>query len=177
MAAADRRPLLVTPRLTLRRLDAGDAAFVVALLNDPDWIANIGDRNVRDEAGAMAWIERGPQAMFRDHGFGLMACDLREGRATIGICGLIRRPGLDDVDLGYALLPAFRGQGYGTEAAQASLAWGRDAHGLRRVVAIVTPGNADSVAVLARCGLVFEREILMPGADAPVHLHAVRLGA
>jgi RimJ/RimL family protein N-acetyltransferase len=175
MPAADSRPILVTPRLYLRRLDDADAPFVVALLNDPDWIANIGDRHVRDAAAARAWIANGPEAMFRSHGFGLLACERRDDGEAIGICGLIRRPKLDDVDLGYALLPGFRGRGYVTEAGRATLDWARDAHALRRVVAIVTPGNAPSVAVLARLGFVFERAVTMPGDDAPLHLHACRL--
>jgi RimJ/RimL family protein N-acetyltransferase len=109
--------------------------------------------------------------MFRRHGFGLMACDRRDDGTTVGICGLIQRLGLDDVDLGYALLPAFRGHGYVTEAALGTLEWGRREHGLARVVAIVSPGNARSLEVLARCGFAYEREVFMPGDSDPVHLY------
>lgn len=177
MGAIRPQRLPATDRLVLRRLGEADLAFVVALLNDPAWIAHIGDRGVRDRAAARGWIAGGPDAGFRAHGFGLMALDLRGGGPTIGICGLIRRPGLDDADLGYALLPGYRGHGYATEAARAVLAWARDAHGLRRVVAIVAPANVASAHVLARCGFAFERALRMPGDAGTVHLHAVRLDA
>jgi RimJ/RimL family protein N-acetyltransferase len=39
----------------------------------------------------------------------------------IGICGLVKRNYLDDIDLGYALLPRYWGQGYAYEAAKAVL--------------------------------------------------------
>ncbi len=163
--------VLAAPRLLMRRLGTGDAAFVVALLNDPAWIAHIGDRGVRDAEGALAWMLRGPEALFATHGFGLMACEVRDAPTPIGICGLVRRPGLEDVDVGYALLPEYRGQGYATEAVLATLAWARDVHALDRVVAIVSPGNAESVRVLGRCGFAHERDVQMPGDDRPVRLY------
>ena len=158
---------LVTPRLALRRLDAGDIDFVLALVNDPAWIANIGDRGIRDRQAALAWIADGPDAMFCTHGFGLMACEVRERGPTIGICGLIRRPGLDDVDLGYALLPVFRGTGYATEAALATLAGRAKSHGLGRVVAIVSPAQRGVAACPAALRLRLRARGALPGDDRP----------
>ena len=164
--------VLATSRLLLRRLGTDDAAFVVALLNDPAWIAHIGDRGVRDAEGALGWMVRGPEALFATHGFGLMACEVRDVPVPIGICGLVRRPGLEDVDVGYALLPQYRSRGYATEAVLATLAWARDVHALDRVVAIVSPANAESVRVLVRCGFVHERDVRMPGDEHPLGLYA-----
>jgi RimJ/RimL family protein N-acetyltransferase len=73
------------------------------------------------------------------------------------MCGLIKREGLDDVDIGFAFLPAFRGQGYALEAATATLEYGRDLLKLKRVVAIATPDNLSSIGLMKKIGMKFER--------------------
>ena len=72
--------------------------------------------------------------------------------APVGMCGLIKRDSLVDIDLGYAFLPAARGQGFAREAATAVLQWGWQALGLKRVVAIVTPTNSPSLKLLSSIG-------------------------
>jgi RimJ/RimL family protein N-acetyltransferase len=93
------------------------------------------------------------------HGFALGAVTVAGSDAPIGMCGLIRREGLDDVDIGYAFLPAARGNGYAREAAAAWLARGFDAFGLARIVAITHPDNAPSQRVLESIGMQFERRL------------------
>lgn len=156
---------LVTGRLELAPLGLDDAPFILELLNSPGFLRFVGDKGVRDLEGARGYLAAGPLASYAKHGFGLLRVALRDGGPAIGICGLIRRPGLDDVDLGFALLPAFEGRGYAAEAARATLERGRDAHGLRRVVAITDPGNAGSVRLLERLGFAFERRIELNGED------------
>ena len=159
-----------TPRLVLSRLAPGDAPFILALLNDPAWLRFIGDRGVRTLDGARDYIVQGPMAMYEREGFGLWRTALRATGEPIGLCGLIKRPTLEDVDLGFAFLPAWRGQGYGREAAQACLDYARDVAALKRVVAIVSPDNADSLRLLAALGFAFERTMRM-SKDDEVELH------
>src|SRR5690606_38235364 len=101
--------VLETQRLVLRRLSAADAPFVLELLNDPAWLEHIGDRGVRTLDDARAYLAAGPVAMYAEHGFGLYLVEVREDGAPAGICGLVRRDFLDDVDLGFAFLPRYRG--------------------------------------------------------------------
>ena len=68
-----------------------------------------------------------------------------------GINGL-RRP--DAVEVGYTVLPPFRGQGYATEAAAALMAWAQAEHGIRHFVASVAPANEPSLAVVRKLGFV-----------------------
>lgn len=152
----DALPLLETARLRLRRFTTGDAAFVLALLTDPQWLRFIGDRGVRDEDGARAYLEKGPIAMYRRHGFGSWLVERKVDGMPVGMCGLIQRDTLPDVDLGFAFLPEHRGQGYAFEAAQASLDYGRRVYRLQRIVAIATPENTASSRLLERLG--FRRE-------------------
>lgn len=165
-------PVLETPRLVLRRLVPSDADFILALLNDPDWIRFIGDRGVRSPDDARAYLLRGPIASYDRHGFGLWRVERKDDGAPGGICGLVDREGLDDVDVGFAFLPAFRGRGYAFEAASATLAHARDALGLSRVVAIVSPDNARSIALLEKLSLRFERTMTLPGDDEAVCVYA-----
>jgi RimJ/RimL family protein N-acetyltransferase len=163
--------VLETDRLVLRRLDAGDAEFVFALLNDPDWLRYIGDRGIRSLGDARAYILRGPVQMYASAGFGLYCVVRKDGRAPVGICGLIRRAGLDDVDVGFAFLPAFRGMGYALEAASATLEYARTVLGIERVVAIVSPDNASSIRLLEKLGMRFLRTATMPGDADAVHVY------
>jgi RimJ/RimL family protein N-acetyltransferase len=165
-------PVLQTGRLVLRRFSTHDAPFVVALLNDPAWLEFIGDRGVRTAGDASAYLVKGPMQMYEKHGFGLYLVALKDAGTPIGMCGLIRREGLDDVDIGFAFLPAFRAQGYARESARAVLAHARAAFGLERVVAITLPGNLASIRLLEAIGLKFERMVTLPGAGGENMLFA-----
>lgn len=144
-------------RLMLRRFTFADAAFFVELLNDPDWIRFIGDRGVRTEDDARAYMAKTYIAQYERLGYGLYLVQTAVDSTPIGMCGLIKREGLDDVDIGFAFLPIFRGQGYALEAATATLQYGRDVLKLKRVVAIATPDNLSSIALMKKIGMEFER--------------------
>ena len=145
--------MILTERLRLRELTAADAPFILELLNDDDFHRYIGDRGVRTLADAEDYIQQGPAVSYARYGHGLYLVMRREDEAKLGICGLIKRDSLEDVDIGYAFLPAYRGQGYGIESARAALQDGRERLGIERVVAIVTPGNERSIGLLAKLGL------------------------
>ena len=99
--------IIETERLLLRQLSTGDADFILELLNEPSFIQNIGDRGVRTLADANLYIMNGPVASYARNGFGLYLVILKETDEPIGICGLIKRNGLDDVDIGYAFCRSF----------------------------------------------------------------------
>jgi ribosomal-protein-alanine N-acetyltransferase len=157
--------ILETPRLSLRRFTLADAPFMLELLNDPSFIRYIGDKNVRTVENAEGYLRDGPLASYKQFGFGLMLVRLRESLEPIGTCGLIKREQLPDVDIGFAYLPAFRGQGYAIEAARAVLAYGKRQFGLTRIVAIVSPANAGSIRVLEKVGMKFERMVRLGEND------------
>jgi ribosomal-protein-alanine N-acetyltransferase len=146
-----------TPRLRLRRVRSADAPFVLELLTDPDFLANVGDRDVHSLRDAHRYITTGLAASYRRHGFGLWLVELKSVALAIGLCGLLRRDTHPDVEIGFALLPRFRHRGYALEAAQAALRLGTQEFGLKRIVAITAPGNRDSIRILETLGLKFER--------------------
>jgi RimJ/RimL family protein N-acetyltransferase len=164
--------VLETERLVLRHLHEGDAAFILRLLNEPSWIRFIGDRGVRTLEGARAYIARGPAASYERHGFGLDLVELKDGGAPAGICGLIKRDGLADVDIGFAFLPEFWGRGYALEAAAAVMEHAEHVLGLRRVVAITSKDNDSSIRLLEKLGMSFEGVTTLPGDDEEIKLFA-----
>jgi RimJ/RimL family protein N-acetyltransferase len=154
--------ILETERLVLRRLTAGDAAFILELLNEPAFLENIGDRGARTLADARRYIARGPVASYRKFGFGLYLVALKDSGAPIGICGLLKRESLDDVDIGFAFLRKYWSQGYARESAAAVLHYGWTKLRLPRIVAITKPTNQASIALLEKLGLRFEKSIALP---------------
>lgn len=154
--------ILETERLRLRRLTPDDAPFILELLNDPLFLHFVGDKGVRNRDDAEQYIREGPMASYAQHGFGLFHVALKEGDVPIGMCGLLKREVLEDVDVGFAYLPQFGGRGYATEAARAILHYGRTVLGLKRIVAITAPDNEGSKNVLRKIGLRYAKTLKLP---------------
>ena len=110
--------------------------------------------------------------MYTRLGFGLYLTELKQGGVPNVICGLVKRDGLDDVDLGFAFLPHFRAHGYAQEAAAAVVEHAKKTRGLERIVAITTPENHRSVKLLNKLGLRFERMVTLPGDSRALQLFA-----
>ena len=145
-------------RLVLRQLELHDGAFILELLNDAAFLRFIGDKGVRTLGDAREYMLKGPIDSYGRHGFGLCATCLLDGTPA-GICGLVKRDGLADVDVGFAFLSRHCSKGYATESASAVLVHARQALRLQRIVAITSPENLGSIAVLEKIGLKFERMI------------------
>jgi RimJ/RimL family protein N-acetyltransferase len=163
---------ITTPRLRLRRFTESDAPFALALLNDPDWLRFIGDKQVRTLEDAGAYLREGPITMYARFGLGLLCVDLKDSGQTIGMCGLIQRDGVADLDIGFAFLPAFRDQGFAREAASATLAHGHDSLGIKRIVAFTAPDNSRSVRLLGKIGMQIERTVTLPDSAEELLLFA-----
>jgi RimJ/RimL family protein N-acetyltransferase len=161
-AEADSGRVLETRRLVLRKIAFEDDAFILELLNEPSFLRYIGDRGVRCAADARRYIEAGPMASYARHGFGLFLTQLKGSQQPLGMCGLLKRDSLEDVDLGFALVPRFWSQGYAFEAASAVLDDARRVCGLQRVLAITSPDNEPSIGLLAKLGFRFERMAQVP---------------
>ena len=162
--------ILETERLSLRRLTPDDAQFILELLNQPSFLRYIGDKGVRNSEDAIQYIQTGPVASYDRFGFGLYLVELKESGTPIGMCGLLKRETLADVDVGFAFLPDYWSRGYAFEAAAAVMTYGREVLGLRRIVAITSLDNAASIKLLEKIGLRFERLIKLTEDQPEVRL-------
>lgn len=164
--------VLRTERLLLRQLCPGDAPFILRLLNEPAWLENIGDKGVRTAADAQRYIETGPVEMYGRLGFGLYQVRLTISDQPIGMCGLLKREVLADVDLGFAFFPEFWGNGYAREAGAGVLSYARNSLGLARIVAITAAKNAASRRVLEKLGFALERPVHLAAGGEELLLYA-----
>lgn len=164
--------VLETERLLLCKLTPDDAAFILELVNTPSWLEYIGDKGMRTQEDAHAYIINGPMASYESFGFGLLSVRVKECNTPVGICGLIQRTTLQDVDIGFALLPEYTGKGYALEAARATLQYAHTVVGLQRVVAITTATNTHSIRLLEKLGLCFETMVQLSSGDKELMLFA-----
>jgi RimJ/RimL family protein N-acetyltransferase len=167
--------ILETERLALRELITDDAAFILQLVNEPSWVRFVGDKGIKTLEAAEAYILNGPRAMYARVGFGLWLVELKEGRTPIGICGLIKRDSLEDVDLGFAFLPAYWKRGYAFESASATMVHGKKTFGLKRIAALMLPDNDPSHRLLTKLGFGFERMVQLSSGAPDLKLYAAAL--
>jgi RimJ/RimL family protein N-acetyltransferase len=142
-----------------------DAGLMLAVWNDSEFVRNVGDRGIRTLQEARAAMQKGALSLYDEYGYGPYRVALHDNDTPIGICGLFRRDGLDDPDIGYATLPDFCGRGYAYEAAVAVITYARAQLGLDRLIAIISPKNEASIGLIRKLGFEFERMHTMPGDE------------
>lgn len=162
--------IIETERLNLREIVETDDAFILDLLNQPSFKKFIGDRNVRNLEQSRDFIETRYRKSYADNGYGLYAVELRKTSEPIGMCGLVKRDGLPDADIGFAFLPQFEKKGYAFESAGAVMKYGREVLGLKRVLAITSQNNESSMKLLGKLGFKFEKLINLPNDTEEVNL-------
>jgi len=142
-----------------------DAAFFLELLNDSQWLQFIGDPEVRDEKQAKAWIRNKLLSHYQELGCGFYVVTLRHSEEAIGISGVVRRPGLEHMDLGFGFLPAYRAQGMAKEAAIACMEHARQDLGCEILLAITQEDNRDSIGLLQTLGFHLDGKVVLPGTE------------
>jgi len=162
--------LLKTERLLINMITLDDAPFLKALMNDKDWILNIGDRGIRTIEDAEDFIKTRFFKSYKENGFGFYSMVIKDTFEMIGIVGLVNREGLEYIDIGYGILPEFRGQGFAYEATKSIYDYSKDTLKLKKIVAIVNPDNIRSIKLLQKIGLSFEKMVRLPGEDKDIKL-------
>ncbi|MCA1055735.1 GNAT family N-acetyltransferase [Rossellomorea aquimaris] len=166
--------MIETDRLILREVQTSDADFIYKLLNEPGWIDYIGDKGIKTLEDAVDYIRTGPRAMYEREGFGLFLTELKDTHIPIGLCGLIKREGLNAVDIGFAFLSDYHSRGYAYEAARGTLEIARK-HGIKRLVAITTKDNHSSSKLLEKLGMKLEGYVTLPNDTEELKKYAMNL--
>lgn len=161
-----------TSRLQLRELTVGDAEFILGLVNEPSFLANIGDKGVRTLADAREFILDGPWKRGQKPGYGQFMVELKPEGVPIGVCGLLYRERLDVTDVGCAFLPAYWRQGIATEAAIAVMEYGRTTLGVEKIVGLTSEENHASIALLEKFGMTFQGIVKMTDDDPGTALYS-----
>jgi [ribosomal protein S5]-alanine N-acetyltransferase len=165
--------ILQSQNLTISEFNYLDGQFLNELLNSPNWLEYIGDRNVHNELDAIQYIKNVYQKSYHNFGFGFYKVSLTVSNKPIGLCGFAKREYLDFPDIGFAFLPEYAGKGYGFEAANAMKEYGFNKLGINKIVAIVDPENQASIALIKKIGLKFESNIITTNENKALMLFSI----
>lgn len=163
------RPLLTTERLELWLPRPDDLRPMHAIVTEPATARHLGP--TEELHGHAIRFMRGAGSWFL-YGYGPLMLRLKGASAVIGNCGVFHTfRGLgDDFDdhpeAGWIIGAEHVGQGYGREVMEAIFAWFDKTHGPRRVVCLLAPGNAPSLALARRFGFTPLRETELPDGEA-----------
>jgi len=160
-----------TQRLKIRELTVNDAAFVLRLTNEPSFMANIGDKGIRNLDDAKEFILKGSWTNQKKPGYGQFLVQLKENNAAAGICGLLYRDTLDVTDIGFAFLPDYWGCGYAIESAKALMEYAHTKLGVDTIVGLTIKENVPSIKVLEKLGMKFKKMVKMSDDDPGTALY------
>ena len=150
---------LTTNRLSIEKVSLEDAAFILELVNSPNWLAFIGDRGLKTLADAKNYIQKSLIDSYAQNGFGLYKVNLRENNTPIGICGFLQRDYLDHPDLGFATLPQYESEGYTYEAAKACLVYAKSQLNFTTILAVTTAENTKSKNLLTKLAFTADGKV------------------
>lgn len=163
-------PTLETERLRLRAFTVADLEPYGEMYADESFVRFLSGKPL---SKAQVWENL---ALILGHwhllGYGIWALESRETGELVGRAGLLNLPGWPDVEVCWALAPRFWGNGYATEAAQASVDWAFAEAGLTRLISLVHPENRASAAVALRLGETLREQITFEGK--PTNVYEVR---
>lgn len=162
--------ILETERLSLREFNTTDATFIIQLLNSKGWLKFIGDRHIKTLEQAENYLTNGPMKSYSVNGFGLSMVELKNTHTPIGMCGLIKRDNLPDIDIGFAFLEEFMGNGYAFEIAQATINFAKESLKKETILAITIPTNVRSINLLKKIGMKFEKNFSFEGSTEELML-------
>jgi RimJ/RimL family protein N-acetyltransferase len=148
--------------------------MVLSLFNEPDVINFVGDRGIKKSDDALNYIQSGPLAMQLKLGFSLYCCQLKGSDETIGMAGLIKRDGIDEVEVGFSILSKYYRQGYAKESMNAVIDYAKSTLDLNVFQAITDPDNNASIKLLESLGFSFKSKIVLPSTDNEINLFELR---
>jgi len=168
---------LTTDRLVIERLSDEDAHFIECLVNQPSFVEFIGDKGVTDKLSALRYLNQGPLASYRQHGFGLYKVSSHDDNQPLGICGLVKRDSMPYPDIGFAFLNQHCGKGYAFEAASAVIDYEHHQSHHATICAIADLNNNASKALLVKLGFELIGEDRRPdcGEFEPAHYFELNL--
>lgn len=165
--------VITTNRTTLREFIAEDAPHLCALLGNED-IMKFGP-GAQTQQQIIEWIADA-RRRYLQNGYGPWAVLASESQQLMGYCGLFHfsdLEGREEVEIGYRFAQEFHGKGYATEAAIGVRDYAFQNLGIRRLVAMIDPGNIPSLRLARRLGMEYEKDIMFEGYTHPDHLYVL----
>ena len=167
--------IIETERLRLREFNSTDGEMIFELLNSPGWLKYIGTRSIETTDDAINYIENKLRKGYKESGFGFYLVELKSTGEKVGMSGLVKRDGLDNVDVGFALLPQHENKGYAYESTAAVMKFAKEQLKLSKLAAITVPYNTPSIKLLEKLGMKFDKKINIPGDSEDLLLYEIEL--
>ena len=146
---------------------------MLELMNEPSWRKYIARHDISTTQDAENYLlERIIPAYAT--GLGFWVIEHNEKQCPVGICGLVKRPFLSEVDIGFALLEQYWGSGFAREAAESVINYARKKLQLTLLQAITVPYNDTSIQLLEKLGFAY-KEIITDDEDEELSLYELTL--
>ncbi|MFN8144987.1 MAG: GNAT family N-acetyltransferase [Bacteroidia bacterium] len=149
-------PLIQTSRLILRPMVEADARHMFDMNNDPDVVRFTGNKAYENIEEVLNYIRTNDQ--FEKYKLGRFTILDKITGEYIGWCGLKFLEDINEIDLGYRLLKKNWGKGIATESSIAMLDYGFLTLGLERIVGRAVKENINSIHILQKLGMTYEKE-------------------
>lgn len=160
-------------RLQFRLIEESDAPFLYRLMNTKNWLENIGDRNIRNEYDAIQYMRNKMHPDLEVKGFINYVMIEKQSKQIVGTCSIHNRDGVDGIDIGYALLPQFEGNGFASEGASFLVNKVFEEFKPDKISAITTDENIGSCRLLEKIGFNHEDYIKIPGVKEQLKLYTL----
>jgi [ribosomal protein S5]-alanine N-acetyltransferase len=165
---------LKTKRLLIRQFEMADLEEIHQQVFSNAEVMHFGN-GPQTRAWTRQWIETSLEN-YKIRGFGPYAVMEKDSSKLIGYCGLFLFPELDgqsEMEIGYRLGRSTWGQGYATEAAFVMRDFALNELHVKRLVALIDPGNSASIRVAQKLGMQYEKDVMLEGYTHPDHLYAL----
>ena len=150
--------IIETDRLLLRQLKIDDIDSMLEIFSDPEAMTHSKIKNREEVKIRIQWNLES----YKNNGFGLWACILKNTKQFVGCCGMLLHPdigGMQEKEIPYHFIRKFWGNGYASEAAKACRDYGFNTLKLPRLISIIDPTHTASQKVAERMGMKQEKEV------------------
>ena len=155
--------IIETQRLVLRKLELDDAQALHPVFSDPEGTRfTLRVHSTVDET--MKWIEAIRRG-YEKHGFAPLAVVRKRDSELIGYCGcgFILLDGKKEREVGYRIVRSCWGQGFASEAVQATICYAFERLSFINLVALIQPDNIASIRVAEKAGMVHQYDTVYEG--------------
>lgn len=166
---------LKTDRLVLQPITLSHAEFYLQLMNSPGWLKFIGDRKIYSVEQCAEYLETRMLPQWKEKGYGNYIAYRKTDNVPVGAIGIFSRPGLDTVDLGFAMMDEYMGQGYTYEGANRLLQEASRTFALSKIQAITDPQNVPCQRLLEKLGFAYQGNIILPNEVKETRLYSLTL--
>ena len=163
-----------TERLILKPTSEEDVEFVIELFNTPKWLKYIGDRDIKTVENAREYINTKSLPQLNKLGYSNYTVIRKLDNVKIGICGLYDRDGLEGIDIGFAFLPEYEGQGFAFESANKLIDVAFNVFRISDISAITVEDNISSQRLLEKLGLELNGTTKLPDEDEELLLYRIK---